>query len=80
MTAKLRRWVFLSIFFILPWIALNIYWIATGELREPVWLLLTNLLIAFFGFAAPSLDRRSGKAGKPEVEPRPLPGPCRRAA
>jgi hypothetical protein len=40
-----------------PWAAINVYWIRTGELRTPFWLVLINLLIAFFAFGAPAIDR-----------------------
>jgi hypothetical protein len=40
-----------------PWVAINVYWIRTGELRTPFWFVLINLLIAFFAFAAPAIDR-----------------------
>jgi hypothetical protein len=46
---------------LLPWIAINVYWIRIGELRAPFWLVLINLLIAFFAFGAPAIDRRSGR-------------------
>ena len=46
---------------LLPWIAINLYWVRIGELRAPVWLILMNLLIAFFAFGAPAIDRRAGR-------------------
>jgi hypothetical protein len=42
---------------LIPWIAINYYWIRIGELNNPIWMILMNVLIAFFAFAAPALDR-----------------------
>ena len=42
---------------LIPWIALNYYWIHIGELRDPIWMIVMNIFIAFFAFVAPALDR-----------------------
>lgn len=42
---------------IIPWIAINYYWIKIGELRDPIWMIVMNIFIAFFAFGAPALDR-----------------------
>ena len=49
-----------------PWVGINFYWIRIGELREPVWLILINLLIAFFAFVAPAIDRRAERKASEE--------------
>ena len=42
---------------IIPWIAINYYWIKIGELRDPIWMIVMNIFITFFAFGAPALDR-----------------------
>ena len=42
---------------LIPWIALNYYWIHIGELKDPIWMIVMNIFIAFFAFVAPALDR-----------------------
>jgi len=42
---------------IIPWIAINYYWISIGELNNPIWMIVMNIFIAFFAFGAPALDR-----------------------
>ena len=41
----------------IPWIAINYYWVRIGELNEPIWMILMNIFIAFFAFGAPAIDR-----------------------
>ena len=60
-TLAKRRKKGLKLMFIIlafiPWIAINYYWVRIGELRNPIWMLLINLFIAFFAFGAPAIDR-----------------------
>ncbi|UCF98190.1 MAG: hypothetical protein JSV89_01320 [Spirochaetaceae bacterium] len=42
---------------IVPWIAINYYWIRIGELKNPTWMIVVNALIAFLAFVGPALDR-----------------------
>jgi hypothetical protein len=58
--------VLLIIIGMIPWIAINYYWISIGELRDPIWMIIMNLLIAFFAFAAPALDRGLRKRSSSE--------------
>ena len=42
---------------LIPWIAINYYWIRIGELDNPIWMIVMNIFIAFFAFGAPAIDR-----------------------
>jgi hypothetical protein len=51
---------------LLPWIAINLYWVRIGELRSPIWMIVMNLFIAFFAFVAPAIDRRAERKAAEE--------------
>ena len=51
---------------LIPWVAINLYWVRIGELRSPVWMIVMNLFIAFFAFAAPAIDRRAERKAAEE--------------
>ena len=42
---------------VIPWIAINYYWIRIGELDNPIWMIVMNALIAFLAFVGPALNR-----------------------
>ena len=63
---RLRLWFVLVV--LVPWAAINLYWIRSGELRHPLWLGVINLFIAFFAFGAPAIDRRAQRKAE-EKEP-----------
>ena len=66
-TRPKRRLRFLFVILgLLPWIAVNLYWVRIGELRAPIWMILMNLFIAFFAFAAPAIDRRAERKAAEE--------------
>jgi hypothetical protein len=62
----LRLWFVLMV--LVPWAAINLYWVRTGELRHPLWLILINLLIAFFAFGAPAIDHRAERKAAEEEQ------------
>jgi len=58
--------VLLIVLGLVPWIAINYYWISIGELRDPIWMIVMNIFIAFFAFGAPALDRGFRRRKKEE--------------
>jgi uncharacterized membrane protein len=62
----LRLWFVLMV--VVPWAAINLYWVRTGELRQPLWFVLINLLIGFFAFGAPAIDHRAERKAAEENE------------
>lgn len=61
---RLRLWFVLVV--LAPWAAVNLYWVRTGQLRQPLWFAVINVLIAFFAFGAPAIDRRAQRRAEEE--------------